>query len=486
MAETVRLTRDIPVADEVDVIVAGAGVAGVTAAIAAAREGARTVLVDRFGFLGGNMGPGMFSGGVVHLALKYPLAMTGRLQGIPGEIINRCEGFGGGLLGHNYFKDSQAVTYVLFKMMEENNVRLMLNTFAADPIVRDGAVVGLIVEDKSGTQAVKAKVVIDCTADADIAFRAGCPCAGGERYVHPGMYFAIGNVDTARYEAWVAEAQASDDDVKWVDDIAHQSGGRMWAPKPFYTLFRQAWYLGEYHFIRRIGDIGAVWPDHGIYKPFFDGIMGAQLGVHGPNIQSGDAAMMTRIETACRVYIYETALFFQRRVPGFDKSYLFAVSPYFHTRGGRSILGEYVMTEQDFEKGRRFDDVIFANYAHERSKAVAGGCDFPYRQLLPKGVKGLMAAGKSAILQPPPNRTRWKCFLMGQAAGVAAALAVRTGTAPGEIDVKELQRILHFKYHAPLGDKPRLQKLGLLPQEPAAAKPRRKPTRPRSRKGVRS
>ena len=462
MTQPISQKRDVPVAGEADVIVAGGGVAGATAALTAAREGARTVVVEKFGLLGGNMGPGMFSGGVVHLALKYPMAMTERLKGIPGEIINRCEGYAGGLLGHNYFKDSQAVVYVLFKMMEEANVRLMLNAYAADPIVEDGAVTGLVVETKSGPQAVRAKVVIDCTGDADVAFRAGCPTAGGEKYVHPGMYFAMGNVDTEKYKLWQDTATASDEDADWVAKIATEAGGKVWAPKSFHALLRRAWSWGEYHFIRGIPGIGAVWPDHGIYTPI-DGLVSMQLGVRGPNIQSGDAAMMTAIETACRTYIYETAMFFQRHVPGFERSYLFTVSPYFHTRGGRSILGEYVMTEQDFEKGRKFNDVIFQNYAHERSKPVPGGCDFPYRQLVARGVKGLLAAGKSAILQPPPNRTRWKCLMMGQAAGAAAALAARTGVSPDAIDVRELQRILFEKYHAPLGDEARLKKLGLLP-----------------------
>jgi len=468
MPETIRLTRDIPIVADVDVLVAGGGIAGVTAALAAAREGARVVLVDRFGYLGGNMGPGMFSGGVVHLALKYPLAMLDRIKGIPGEIVNRAEGFSGAQLGRNYLKDHQSVSYVLFKMMEENGVELMLNTYAADPIIKDGAVTGLVVQNKSGTQAVRAKVTVDGTADADVAFRAGCPTAGGEKYVHPGMWFAIGNVDGDRYGAWLAENEPQPENVDWCRDTAKQLGASI--PErnlAFCDLYRRAWFLGEYMFVKAIENVGAVWPDHGIAHEAVDGIVSAQLGVHGPDVQSGDAAMMTKIEIACRVYIFETAQFMRRHVPGFENSYLYNVSPYFHTRGGRAILGEYVMTDEDFAAGRRFDDTIFENYAHERTPAVEGGCDFPYRQLIPKKIEGLICAGKSAILQPPTNRTRWKCFLMGQAAGVAAAMAARKGEPPGKIDVKELQRKLYFKYHTSLGPPERLVELGL--ESPDAA-----------------
>jgi len=482
MPSELKVTRTVPVASEVDVIVAGGGIAGVAAALAAAREGARVTIADRFGALGGNMGPGMFSGGWLHLALDQPLAMPDRLKGIPGEIINRLEGCTGRHLGDNYFKDHQAVAYVMFKMMEENNVEVMLNTYAADPIVEDGAVTGLIVENRSGAQAVRAKVVIDCTGNADIAARAGCPMDEGQRSAHPGMYFAIGNVDTKAHEKWVEDNPASDDVVAWAEEIgAALKAPRISMLKPYYGLYRRAWHLGEYHFVKVVDGIGSITADHGMYRPF-DGVVGAQLGVRGHDIRTGDAALMTKLEIACRVYIYETAQFFRRHVPGFENSYLFAVSPYFHSRGGRSVLCEYVITPEDPKKRRRHDDVVFVTYAPDRSGGSPKGYDFPYRQLVPKKIKGLLAAGRSPIVQPPSNRNRGKCLHMGQAAGVAAALAARTGVPPASIAVKELQRALHFKYHAPLGDEKRLQRIGLLPKDRAPRK-RRPKARPAGTQG---
>ena len=478
MADAVRVTREIPVCAEVDVTVAGAGIAGVAAAIAAAREGARVVLVDRFGSLGGNMGPGMFSGGVLHLALQFPLGVQ-RLEGIPGEIINRCEGYGGGQLGHNYFKDSQAVSYVLFKMMQECGVRVMLNAHAADPLIERGAVTGLIVENRSGTQVVKTRILIDSTGDAETAARAGCPVDQGQSFVAPGMYFAIGNVDGDKYGAWLAESDVPEEDVRWAENIAAQlEAPRVTRVVPFYSLYRKAWYLGEYQFIKRIGEIATVCPDHGFYR-VTDGFVGAQLGLRGPDLRSGSADMMTELEIGCRTYIYETALFMRRHVPGFENSYLFTVSPFFHARGGRAILGQAVVTERDEASGRNFDDVIFRSFGKVKPKRGEDGYDFPYRQLLPKGVRGLLAAGRSAILQPPYNRNRWKCLVMGQAAGIAAAMAVREDTSPDKIAVRELQRTLTFKYRSPVGSPKRLQSLGLLPrQKPtakkAAARPKRK------------
>ena len=133
--DVIRLNKQVPVIAEADVVVAGAGISGSIAALAAAREGADVILIERYGCLGGNMGPGMFAGGVVHLVLHYPHVMPEGLRGIPGEFLNRCEGYAGHQLGRDYFKDSQVVSYILFKMMEECNVRLMLNTWVCEPIM---------------------------------------------------------------------------------------------------------------------------------------------------------------------------------------------------------------------------------------------------------------------------------------------------------------------------------------------------------------
>lgn len=460
-----KIVKEVPVLEETDVLVCGGGIAGATAAVAASREGAKTILVERFGYLGGNMGPGMFSGGVLHLALQYPFALMDGLKGIPGEFINRCEGYAGHQLGKNYLKDHQVVAYVWFKMMEENNVGLMLNTFACDPIMENNTVKGLVVENKSGTGIIISKVVIDATADADVCFRAGAQMDEGTRYVHPGMYFAIGNVDENRYLSWLKQVEVSEDDIKWAKEIGEKLGNkRVGSLKPFYPLFRNAWYLGEYRFVKPVEKIGAITVDHGFYPPI-NGIVGAQIGVMGKEIKSGDTKLMTRLEVECRTYIFETAKFLISHVPGFENSYLLSVSPYFHTRGGRSVVTEYVLTEDDLKEGRRFDDVVFLNFGCESSTVVEQGYDFPYRQLLPKGLDGILVAGKSAIIQPPTNRTRWKCFLMGNVAGVAAAMAVKKGVSPSKIDIKQLQKTLYHKYHIELGNEERLKELGILESE---------------------
>ncbi|NPV07065.1 MAG: FAD-dependent oxidoreductase [Anaerolineae bacterium] len=469
MEGTVEVTKRVPVVAEVDVLVAGAGIAGCCAAVAAARNGARTMLVDRFGILGGNVGPGMMSGGVVHLALGYPQAMMGGLKGIPGEFLNRCEGYADGQMGHQHLRDSQVASYVWLRMMEENRVRLLLNTYVADPIMEGNRVVGVMVENKSGSQAILAGVVIDATADADVAMRAGAPVDEGENYVHPGMHFTVAGVDTGRFMGWLrGEHRIDPQDLAWAEEIfTRHFGSPVPRLNPLIPFYKRAWELGEYWIIKDIDGIASVSLDHGIpHSPneYFgprDGLVSTQVGLRGKGIRSGDQAMMSRLEAGSRLYIFETAQFLRRYVPGFEQSYLLVVSPYFHTRGGRGIVAEHATTMEDMAVGRRFDDVIFVHYPDQRQPRVEGGADFPYRQLLPQKVEGLLCAGLSAILQPPSMRNRWKCLMMGQAAGLAAAMAARDGVTPRDIDIKELQRTLVHRYQAYLGDGERLRELGV-------------------------
>jgi hypothetical protein len=468
MSQTVEVRKTVPVVADVDVLVAGGGIAGSMAALAAARDGARTAIVERFGTLGGNMGPGMFSGGTLHLAIGLPMAMPQRLTGIPGEFVDRCGGYCDGRLGHDYFRDSQVVSYVWLRLMEENNVRLFLNTFAADPIMEGRRIVGLTVENKSGTQAIRAKVVIDATGDADVAFRAGAPTDTGETYNYPGMYFAVAGVDESEYRRHLAEnAQPKPEDLRWAEETFTKEMGRLVVSLnhliPFY---KAAWEAGEYRIVQRIDDLATVTVDHGLYQPT-NGIVGAQLGYRSRGekpLLSGDAAMASRLEIGGRIYIFQTAQFLRRYVPGFANSYLHMISPYFHFRGGRSVVSEYRLTKDDVKQGARFDDVIFVHFGSEVGPAdrCPEGNDFPYRQLLPREVDGLLATGRSAIIQPPTMRDRWKIMLMGQASGVAAAMAAEADASPRQIDVRELQRRLHHKYHAYMGDQSRLKELGII------------------------
>jgi hypothetical protein len=441
------------------------------------------MVVDRFGFPGGNMGPGLI-GGAPNLELPKEMAQEG-MPGIPGEFVRRCEAYAKGQLLNHYFRDANIISHVWLEMMQESGVELLFNTFAGDPIMEGHRVVGLLVENKSGTQAIMAKVVVDATGDADVAARAGAPVDSGGSLFNPGLYLAMGNVDIETYEREVIQVEPGAEDVRWAQDLDPLAGKRLNHLRPLLPYYRSAWESGEYRFLRPVGDRWTILLDHGIFGSVAGvqyvpdpirkgryGILGALAGVWGPwddvHVEtSGSAQVMNVLETHCRTFIFETAQFYVRHLPGFQDAYLHFVSPYFHARGGRSIVSEHPLTRVDVEQDPLKEDVVFIADEHPIPRRPDGKVmaaevfgyeqrrtfDFPYRQLLPREVDGLLATGRSAIIQPPVLRVRWMVFLMGQAAGAAAALAARQNVTPRELDVKALQRVLHNEYQVPLGDR---------------------------------
>jgi len=434
-----RPAQRVPVVNDVDVVVAGGGIAGIIAALAAARSGAKTLLVESFPCLGGNMGPGMFAGGALHLALHNPEAFPHGLGGIPAEFNKRVVGGEDRLVGSDYFLDSQAVSCVAARMMDEAGVELLLTSLVSGVVKEGNAVRGVFVENKSGTLAVRCRVVIDCTGTADVAERAGAPIIRMPLNPSAGTFFAIADADWQAYQGAIeARGPLSEDDARWLERHAPAAAGLMpWA--------REAWEAGEFRIVERVDEFATlevtVKPPSRM-TPF----VRCRTRVNG-NYDPGDGLAMSRIEHRMRLYIHEFVAFLRRRVPGFERAYLLVVSPFTHARGGKSIESVYVVTEEDVARSARFDDVVL-------------GCDIPYRMLLPKGVEGLLAAGKSAVRRGPQMRQRHTVQLMGQAAGVAAALAVRHGVEPREVDVKELQRALHG-LGCWLGPDERLRELGI-------------------------
>jgi len=492
--QTIEVRKSVPVIANVDVLVVGAGISGCVAAVAAGRGGAKTLLVDRFGRPGGNMGPALI-GGAPNLELPDVYAKAG-LPGIPGEFVRRCEEYCQAQLLNHYFRDSEVISYVWFKMMEENGVQFMGNTFASDPIMDGNTVKGLLVESKSGTQAILAKVVIDATGDADVAARAGAPTDNGNGLFSPGLYLAFGNVDLDRFEQEVMQKPPDDSALRWAEELHPVAQRRLHLIAPLVPYYKAAWESGEYRFLIEVDGRWAMLLDHGLFRSVVGwqyvpdplrkgryGLIGAMVGVHGPLDKqdlptSGSAALMNKLETRARTFIFETSLFMKRRLPGFEESYLHFVSPLFHARGGRAIISECPLTQQDVEQSPRKDDVVLVilkrggeRLGHGYPLDVTGAevfgypplpsFDFPYRQLLPLKIDGLLATGRSAIVQPPAMRNRWMMLMMGQSAGAAAALAAKHGVTPRRLDVAELQRVLHHQYHVPLGDAARLKELGL-------------------------
>ena len=450
--------KKVPVVYDVDVVVAGSGVAGIFAAIAAARAGAETVLVERFAYPGGNIGPGMIAGGSLSGGrIKH---LCGGFTGIPREFIERHMALGGGSVpespnlgdlspspspvvqdGLYYLKDSSIAAHVALEMLHESGVKPLFSSFIADPILSDNRVCGIFVENKSARQAVKAKVVIDATGEADVAMRAGAPMI----YPHSsyydidkhgpggaGVYYAVGGVDTEKYHAHLEEQKSLGGDLRLGKSA---EGG----------------FLTGRHGPERV--------DH-------------QDGKYGH-----DGLKLSNDETEIRMEIFEKVQSWKRAIPGFENAYLMLISPYLGARGGPCIEGEYTVTTEDLKAGRRFPDVLYV-FAHtgwfgpmgalawddpkrDQARVSSSWTDFPYRAMLPKGVDGLLAVGRSASGIPDTLlRSRMTVMHMGQVGGTAAALAVKNGVTPKDLNVKTLQqKLLEDGFY--LGDCARLKALDL-------------------------
>ena len=445
--------KQVPVVYDVDVVVAGGGVAGIFAAIAAAREGAETVLLERFGYPGGNIGPGMIAGG--SLSGGSIRHLRGGFTGIPREFVERHMELGGGCVPDSsnlgdvspsphpsdYLKDSNIAVHVALEMLEESGVKCLFSTFVAGSILEGDRVCGVFVENKAGRQAVKARVVIDATGEADLAMRAGAPVIYPQSSYYDidkhgpggaGVSYVVAGIDCEKHGAYVEEQK---------------------------SLGRAA----------------------GLGKRCKGGFLTGRQGPERPGHQDGgyahDGVKLSKDETGLRMQIFETVQRWKREVPGFEDAYLLTVSPYYGARGGPCIEGEHTVTTEDLNSGRRFPDVLYMfgvrgwfgpmgalswdDPKRDEARVDSPWTDFPYRAMLPRKVDGLLAVGRSASSIPDTLlRARMMVMHMGQAGGAAAALAVRDGVSPRELNVRGLQeKLLHEGFY--LGDGARLRELGL-------------------------
>ena len=487
--------KDVPVAYDVDVVVAGASVTGVFAALGAAKAGAKTVLVDRFGSVGGNMGPALIVNGAMASGKPHPDAPHNvgiyppGFMGIPNEFIGKYGELGGGCVTPFskcfYPRDHSIASYTSFKMLEEYGVELMLSAYSADPIMEGSTVKGIFVENKSGRQAIKAKVTIDATGDADVARRAGVP------ELHPkdeytsldghspngiGLGYVIANIDWKKFDASVGGKETDPELQKWVIETFGEWGGKK--DDSVLPFLKAAFDAGDYkqRFLERVRE-NPIEIRLGINRFQNFNVMaedvggGLGWGEAAPEridaIDMGDGLHVSELEKSLRMSIFEYVHFYKKYVPGFEQAYLLIIAPFLGARGGPCIEGEYTLTMDDCRKAKRFDDVI---YLYGEFRAIKYTCeqgeckwvDMSYRVMLPKNVDGLLAAGRCASGKPDTLlRNRMAVKHMGQVSGIAAAMSAKQNISPKKLDVKELQRsLLDAGFY--LGDRNRLKELELL------------------------
>jgi hypothetical protein len=471
-----------------DVVIVGGGTAGVSAAIASARAGAKTILIERFGALGGQMnisGPPGFA--YAHL---WNQRGEQCLAGIIEETHHRLEKEGHAMPfpapslrnDNTYvFVDPDWWGLLMFQMMTENNVHLLLHSLAVDVVKEGDAVKGVIVENTSGRMVVMGKVVVECSGEGDIASRAGAPFEKVSKdeieLEPPSISFTMDGVDwprfiqylkenaaefanvsrranetEAQYQAKVDKRLAELKSVKTVNDLVPMG------TFSFVKLTEKAMAAGDYH---QYGDLGFF------FTPREGGVIQA-IFQHSSQVYQCDATdvrELTAGEIEARRQVVIAAKAARKYIPGFEKSYLCRITSYLRIRETRRIMGDYKLTHEDTLEARKFKDVIgksvmpmgahhvasFATIVFTPSPtgksgiADGGSFDLPYRIMVPQKVENMLVAGK--MVSTDRNcylRFLPETMITGQAAGVAAALCVRQGITPRQLEnsIGDLQDLL--------------------------------------------
>lgn len=394
MKTVTEQARTLPVRAEVDVVVAGGGPSGVNAAIAAARSGASTLLVERYGYLGG-----MMTGSNVtwYLGLGNGDAQT--IRGLTEEFITRLAQAGGLTSERNASgdcnSDAEFVKWLSVEMVQEAGADLLLHSWVSSAVVEDGVCRGLIVESKSGREAILARVVVDATADGDV-----CAAAGVE-------------MTTANHDITLVC------DVQGVDRKTMEAFKKN-EPEAYARLMAE------------LAERGGVVPSYG--------------GAKFADYSAIDVSGLTYIENEARKRAMRGLVFLRAHLPGYEQARVALTCPQLGVRESRKIRGEYTITEDDILGSRQFGDTIGrcgAQMTGYKLYDVSGlDYDLPYRCLVPQGIDGLLATGRCiSATHEAINTLRLigPCMLTGEAAGTAAALAVERGVAPREAEVAELQ-----------------------------------------------
>jgi hypothetical protein len=399
----------------IDVLVVGAGSAGSTAAIAAARTGASTLLVDRFGFLGGTSTAVLDT----FYAFYTPGAKPRKVvSGIPDDVVGRLTERGMAFERPNTYGAGTGITYdpeslkrVWDELVSEPGAKTLLHAFVFGVQVEECRVVSVDVATKSGVRRLRPRVVVDASGDADVCALAGAPFESpGDNVQSLSTVFRVANVDVARAEA---------------------------VPKQeLWSLMREARDSGRYGLTRIEGSV---------HRTPHDGVMMA-LMTRVRKVDATDADQLSSAEREGRRQAHEYFRFLRECVPGYERAVLVSTSPAIGVRESRRIIGRHVLTADEILAAAWFDDQIAQcgapieeHHSGEDTRWVyleeGATYGIPFRALQPQGLDNVLVAGRcfSATHDAHASaRSMGTCMAMGQAAGTAAALSVEPARLAAE------------------------------------------------------
>jgi len=440
--------RKTPVNYECDVLVAGGGTAGVVAALAAARNGAKTILIERNGFLGGTLVSGA---GPIHSFFNLYKAFPGAeekqvIKGIPEDIINRLVECGGSLghleqdKGGNYDSritliDWEIFKDVIFQMLEEAGVQILLHVMAVDVVKEQNTVKGVIIEGKSGREAILARTVIDATGDGDIAYFAGAEFVKRHETTSAGFPFGMSNVDMPRLVRFLEENGL-------ITQLIRGNKG-----SDTDDVIRLGFELKRIPAFKDFMEANGMWGPLGFsyHENNYTYINSCNLRA----VDATDTVELSKAEIQLRRQAMKLARMLIEHIPGFERAYVSWTPPSVGIRLSRIIKCEYEMTLDDIVNCARFDDEVLLYGFHDCAPKIvikdAGYYGIPYRAFIPKGLNGILVAGRlitSTWEAHMSTRNTGCCMAQGQAVGTAAAIAAKDGVDVRDVDIQKLRTTL--------------------------------------------
>lgn len=413
---------EVPIKGEFDVVVCGGGVAGFVAAISAARNGAKTALVEQYGFLGGTATAGMVSP-----IAEFRKAGQPMIKGIPWEFAEKLIDAGMALndLSKDYLLfDQEYYKLIAQQMVVEAGVTLFLHTYVTGIEMKEGHISHVYVVNKSGNMALGAKTVIDCTGDADIAYEAGVPMLNDSDSLQPmTLWLKLGGVDTAAIEA---------------ADRANKSKRRqIWSIHEKLNELRNEKYVPQF---------GGPW----VFSTFHDGIVNINITRVSANAADGDD--LTRAEITLHNDAYTLIQLLKENFVEFKDCFILQSATAAGARESRRIKGVYTVPVDELLERKHYEDSIaMGGHCIDVHRAESSEQDvqfltepyyIPYRCMITSEVDNLFVAGRSVSAYKQAQatmRVQGPCMAEGQAAGCAAAMCVEKNQNVWEIDVQELR-----------------------------------------------